>query len=708
MDPNFWKINGTPMAELGVVVASADFRSSEASVVTLRIVEEDFTAAGPLAWNASVVITRDGVDWFRGVVDRLPAQATGSSEGKTIDVVDIWERLERLVYQQTWRVGDGTGSTATPRAVLGMSAAGAPLTTLAQVQEILSFAAANGVPVTVGSFSAGVSVRPTMVESMSCAECIRQLLRWHPHASATAVYTGGTTTISVQDKAELPTVTRSAVTTPTEIVESVSVDPLYKMQVSAVALKYEVADQVDGVITRSIVPDIFPVGASGFEDRAVCDVIPLKGVNSTSQKQRIEARFIPQNLEALNIVSWYLDHLPFGDLYPAAKFEVLAHERALIELKDPADVVAPINPNAQPLKAPEDTADDYPRELLEGAIEDWMRVKARGMKVRGLIRYKLDPGEVIPDDLKNYFKADGNLDTTIQLTATDAQSKLYKSIASWEGPEAVPTGVAQQLFNLWSVLPYAGAITTVAAEVGDVSGMIGRALSLSGGSAAWSTMDAVITGIGVDIDAGRMQISYGPARRLSSSDYIEMLKAQRANPISNISGAERDSEEFGSEGSASSNGESVGGFNHPVLEVDIRPGDAEVCSGPTIEIGSVSGALAIGLSPGQLTSGTYNVEVNTGGPWTIAGTQTEYIWLEVNGDAVETDGVLTGGFNGTSYLVTSGASLPAPTIPDHGSPTGKAIIQLGRVDSVDGVMSINNRRCGHINLTFCPGQGFGW
>jgi len=123
------------------------------------------------------------------------------------------------------------------------------------------------------------------------------------------------------------------------------------------------------------------------------------------------------------------------------------------------------------------------------------------------------------------------VDRSIQhydLTATNATTGHYSTRAFTDPGEAVPTGIAQFIYDALKVLQYDGECvlvedeTTFAALPGDVLNLLGTKQPL------WQTMNALVYATDINIENGRTSIKVGPAKHLGVDTLIELIRAWRA------------------------------------------------------------------------------------------------------------------------------------------------------------------------------------
>lgn len=89
-----------------------------------------------------------------------------------------------------------------------------------------------------------------------------------------------------------------------------------------------------------------------------------------------------------------------------------------------------------------------------------------------------------------------------------------------------PVGLAETIYESVSVLHYEGRLPLAEDEC-TAGPAPGKVLNLTGGLAAWATMNAVIQVVEFNIDAADTTITFGPPAHLGVRDYISLLYGNR-------------------------------------------------------------------------------------------------------------------------------------------------------------------------------------
>lgn len=543
-----WTINNIPLADLGIKLVSGSLAIGQPSEMRLEVAA-DFDEPDILAYGAPVVLAGESGVFFRGKVASVPVAASAASESQTVLVRDAWADLEEATYQEMWKVG--TGEFLFPEAVLGMKADGTRIPQGAQIREVISFAAGNGVDIMLGNVPDGVLLWPSEIKNQSCAEVIRDSLRLQPDWVPWLDYATSPPTFHVTPAAELP-----AVTYPVDGSGDVGEFQVIRrddLQPESVRIVYTTAAVIDGEVFRDGMVDKFPPDGPDSGPRAMGGIVELAGLQMQFQKSRIQTRALPTNQASAKV--WLKLKFPHLADVPDDHFAVTGFAKELVA--DDEDLPPPINPAATRLGAA--NADQLPRELVRGGIEDWMRRRVGKVRIEAKVRAT---AAASPASRMALAKTLGG----VTVTATNAVTKTYKGITQWSPPETAPAGFAQAIYQGLQALRYEGSVELREAEISSLP--LGRRLNLSGGREEWAAMNAPITTVDFDVDSGVATLGYGAAPFLEIEEFVELQRIIRARPAVWWSGEERASNELGSETDPGSRGDTVSPFDSPETLLD--------------------------------------------------------------------------------------------------------------------------------------------
>jgi hypothetical protein len=278
--------------------------------------------------------------------------------------------------------------------------------------------------------------------------------------------------------------------------------------------------------------------------------VELAGMQMQIQKQQVQTRTLPTS--STDAKAYLKAKFPVVKDLADSDWNITAWSTAVIPDDSTGD---PIDAKLERKYGADRT--ELPRELVRGSIAEWMQKKVG----RVLVEFTVEAtGTATEDETKKIE----SLPKNFTVTATDATTKIYKGISSFEAAEDVPVGIAQAYYNtILNSCQYAGQITLeaedLAADVGN-----GRKLNLTGSAvAAWSTMAAPIHRVSWDIASGTTRISFGPNPELSLDDFMEFLKLLNKRPYNNYTTGERTGDELGDAAETSARGDTAGSFDVP-------------------------------------------------------------------------------------------------------------------------------------------------
>lgn len=499
---------------------------------------------------STVVIQKDGVIWFTGVVTRTPLDASPEEESISYEVSGPWWYLENLVYQMEWVSWDSvTGrliSTLKTNIIIGQNVDGTKmdlgqmitgvltycLTTAAeQVPAIAPFAIGNIVPDTIIPFA--------RVTDKTCAQIILDCLHWVPDAVTWFDYTKPVPVLHISLRGELPAVNLTAFGDDSPV-DGIKIVPRNDLVVPCVIIKYDQTNTVDGATYIETIVDKFPPAAPDPAFRNLVAHVDLIGGNATFQKQNVTVQDRPINAGDAIAMHWILKR---DKVLNAKNGSTPIYDTANIGIQTLTTVISPDDPEA--IKPdPGFTLNAMTEELVDGVICDWMKTNdhvyscVADMKVDLIYNghdaataalFTFDPAHPeTPTD-----PGAGILSRDYRFTATNASTKTYEELTNEQVSETPPVGFAEKLYRGLSMLHYEGTITTIEDECSATVG-IGTVLNLLGSESRpdWATMNAQVFSIVEEIDLGKTAIRIGPPVTLNAQDMTEMLRAFRGRLFS--------------------------------------------------------------------------------------------------------------------------------------------------------------------------------
>jgi hypothetical protein len=376
---------------------------------------------------------------------------------------------------------------------------------------VLSYATARGVPITVGTITPNAIAPYAEALDQSCAEVIRNFLRWTPDAMAAFDYT--TTpypTLSIHLRADAATVSLPAYGAP---VSGLDLTPRHDLLAPAVVLKFEQTNDIDNDTFTSLIVQPAPSTATGDELGALVMTLDLSGARATYQKQPVQTTPIPQSDTSSGVIDWWKGKFAWLNDFDDSDLTVMSGTQ-VVTVEDTTDY-------------PGITPADVPNELLKGSIAAWMNLNAAPLLVTATLQFT---GTATTESAA-VFDAMNERVVYTRVMGTNAETQTYSRLTSETEAEPVPTGLAEALYAAVSVLQYDGVLELTEQECSGV-GAPGLLLNLTGGRAEWATMAAQIQRVEEKIDLGQTLITVGPAKHLGHAALTTWLRANRTRRIS--------------------------------------------------------------------------------------------------------------------------------------------------------------------------------
>jgi len=503
------------VADWGLCEVTRERINQMTDTVTFRAEATPSDADPIFAHGSTVQLFQNGTPWFYGRVVQVPGRASAKAEDQLYRLAGPWWYLENLVFQQIWQTTDGTHVTLVPtnksRLILSQAADGTKLATGAAILEVLAYATARGAPITVGAVTPDAIAPYAEALDRSCAEVIRNFLRWTPDATAAFDYT--TTpypTLSIHRRADAPTLTLPAYGAP---VSGLDLTPRHDLQVPSVVLKFEQTNDIDEDTFTSLVVQPAPSTATGDELGAMVMTLDLSGARATYQKQPVTTALIPPSDTSPGVVDWWQAKFPWLKDFADTDLTVVSGTQTLA-IENPSEY-------------PDISLSDVPNELLEGSIAPWMGLNAAPLLVSATLQFT----GTATDESNAVFDATNQRVVYTRVMGTNAETQTYSRLTSETAGEPVPAGLAQALYDAASVLQYDGALELTEQECSGLA-TPGSLLNLTGGRAEWATMAAQIQHVEEMIDLGQTKITVGPAKQLGHADLAELLRVNRTRRIS--------------------------------------------------------------------------------------------------------------------------------------------------------------------------------
>jgi len=222
-----WQIeyNGElrPVAQWGIERIALDLYNAATDKLTLTVAGEAAAAEPVFAFEGLIVLWRDGVRVFHGIVTDQPFAAKSSGERQEYIVSGPWWWLENIVYGQERYVftdprrpslGRALFPIKTPRAVMYQALSGGSISAGEQAQLAADYAIDRAklifegdAPFTRGTFTLPLLAPWEEAYNLSCAEVIRRCVRYCRDAVVYWDYSGAKPHLKIQRRVDLDAVT---------------------------------------------------------------------------------------------------------------------------------------------------------------------------------------------------------------------------------------------------------------------------------------------------------------------------------------------------------------------------------------------------------------------------------------------------------------------------------------------------------------------
>jgi hypothetical protein len=496
----FWKINGEPFAKLtndaepvGQMLHNVrlECRVCDIDRLTFTVSGRAIDALPLFDPGNAVIVTRDGQPFFAGkaIDPRLVGQP--AAEDHHYAIVSAWYDLERVYYTQSWKVGGGT--VQRPTLVLGCDVDGNLIKAAAVVADAIAFAIAAGVAIQAGTIDLDYYPPTDTVRAVTVGEVIRRMIRWSRDAVCWLDYSTSPPTINIVRRANLAAKSFAIGADTLPRVHDIDLIQRTDNVPAGVVIDYLIPATVDGQYVYDVHRDTAGATTGIGVIRPAIDLAPW---SQTVIQQRIRTRKIDTSSNA-----WWALQVPA--IFNNARIE------------NRSDNVDGTDPT-------------YGHEIISGQFAPWMTTDYGKHAIEETV-YGFIAITVRADDGSSEDIDDLQVSTTIRSTDISADNVEYvfqKLTGFTAGDPLPPDGLAAQYLASLTPAQWEGHVRLNYLECpGDIS--CGNQLNLTGGKAAWASMNAQISQIDLDLDTGETEIVVGVARHLSVADLIDLANVAR-------------------------------------------------------------------------------------------------------------------------------------------------------------------------------------
>ena len=306
------------LAAWGLAQPVLEFFSQAADTLTLTAPGYPIDSDPIFPYGAAITLYRNrtgsGTTWsggtkaFQGTRDLSPARGNPHEENRHYQFKGPWWDMENTVFQQTTTINStstpsSTSTVLTSDLFLLQSITGAKYTVGQQLTEIITYANTAGINLVAGSELPSTSLShaaaladtggtPTadapiyQIKDLTCAEAIKQLLRWAPDAVTWFDYTTSTPTFHCKSRSNLSSASL-AIANGTDH-EALDITPREDLQIPLVCLRYKILNEINGQAFLNIVTDKYPTsGVAETVPFGLVQTIDLQGGKVTTTQAKI-------------------------------------------------------------------------------------------------------------------------------------------------------------------------------------------------------------------------------------------------------------------------------------------------------------------------------------------------------------------------------------------------------------------------------------
>lgn len=452
--------------------------------------EDAFTANDPFAYGSILHVRRGSTRIFEGRVASNPRIGSGADERQDVILQGPWEALADCTYQQTWKSWSinaaQTQNIFKCRVVLFSDSTGGRITAAAQVTAALNWAISRGAPMQIGTIEAPSFLPFDEKENIKCSEVITTVLRMLPDLVTWFDYTTSPPTFHLRPRSAV-----SAVSVAMADCGPVECTARKDLQIPGIVIQYEKTHTTDDITRKTLELDT----AGNINHLKTQHLsFDLEGRTLTYLRADIETANIPA---LANNKTFLKQRVPWLDSIADADLEIVNVSRS----------------ESSPL----------PRMLLS-PLPDWVGKQAVEETITWVINFTVKVGGVEVE------RKEGVTVKAVILT-TDALTRQYKRLASFDSGEETPQGLAGQLYTAWGFLYHQGRIVLEAEETPGTY-RPGQVLNLTGGHASLAAMATPVQTVTENYDQGQTVITFGPPARLEADTLMAIFRGVRARRFS--------------------------------------------------------------------------------------------------------------------------------------------------------------------------------
>lgn len=463
------------------------------------------------------ILHPNSTTWFSGTLTSLPRFTSGPAENQSYELSGPMHLLQQNVFKLVWPGVDAAHYTS--HLLLHYAGVGEIETTQTTVARVLNYVLSlytgffPPFQVNLADILPGATATKAPIDEVRdilCSEVLRMCMRWHPRSVLWWDYSTNPPTFKLTPQDHLTRVSFGGGNgLPASKISSMNLTPRYDLVRPSVAITYEIASTVDGANVLSFVRDIAPPGATGLEEGCRNLSLDLRGSTVNNVSAYIETT--PINTSD---IEWWKAHIP-----------ALKNSTVYKNLAVKAGSVQRMGSREQGVEIP---SLNLPNEVTsKGQFPAW--IKAQGIqvqreRVRAIMTY-----DIYANDGTTHLHH-GEVLKSVSITATDADTGSFSTVADAESGDPQPVGLAQLLYDEIKDLQWQCDFTFIDQEVlGAVKP--GMLVNITGSRTEFGTMDAVVQTVEEIIDSGSeggiTQVKCGPLPPHEPADILELIRVTR-------------------------------------------------------------------------------------------------------------------------------------------------------------------------------------
>ena len=549
--------------------AELALRNLAASTFSAVRLGDTISTAAVFPYRGKIVVrsgrTGSGTTWASGRVDFIGYRqlhlvaSSGSEFGVRYTFDDFWHFLEATPYQQFYASrnvdGEVLAYTPVPELLLFtyLNTSTGVMTAYnsgEQIEAVLQFvidafaAQSMAQPFVIGTIDPALELPSYQTRQVMCAAVIKKCLELSPDCNLVVDYS---TTVGASVPTPTINIRARTAQTPASIAlhngtnhSSLQIEARDDLVPRSVVIWYKITGSDTGQQWVVYLFDKYgPNGQSHATDPqygldVLTQFIDLQGRQTTSVSAEVEVEAVnAAHVTAATRIAWWQDRVP------KLKSDKVDQDAITIEAASVSVVMA---------RSPYSTVSlaTYPNELTVGPLPTWTGKTVTKVKITAKASYNIykdaaaagnsPPGSPVAALL---VKAHVDEEISCIIEVTDATSTTYSTLAEVIPGEAVPglvsitagvgtfaDGLAKDIYTALATVQYEGQDVRVEAEPTAYL-TFANVLNLTGGLAAWETMNAQLQSIVKRYGTGHTSVSFGPPKHNSAGAMFELMQYSR-------------------------------------------------------------------------------------------------------------------------------------------------------------------------------------